>query len=233
MLVLAVPLHVGLTLLQRSVGLEPASVFDSSVFDLGSTDTGGQLLVVYGALFAQSLLLAVAGLVVAKVVVADICARPITVGQALGALRRLPAVFVAWLVTKLAIVVGGCFFVGFVPVIVWTLALSPVIAVEGLGPFGGLQRSIALTSRRWFACLGVVLLTALVSTVIGLALSALPLLVGLVTPLESSAWILAAVADLLSTVIVVPIVAATAALAYFDLRVRTEGLDLQLELDRG
>lgn len=233
-LALALPVQVGVTVLQRRVGLDTRAVMGSSLLDVGAAVDGGQAAVSYLALALDSLLLAVLGAVIAPVVVADVFGQPTTTGAALRAgLRRLPAIAAAWFLAKIALVVGGCFVFGGVAIAVWTLCVSPVIAIEGLGPIAGLKRSFSLANRRWFSCLGVVLLTALVSTVVSLALSALPLLVGLAGPLERADWVLRALAGLLSTVIVVPIVCGTAALAYLDLRVRTEGLDLQVELNRG
>ena len=49
-------------------------------------------------------------------------------------------------------------------------------------------------------------------------------------------WILAAIGEILPALVTMPLVAIVATLVYFDLRIRTEGFDLQMiaaELARG
>jgi hypothetical protein len=227
----ALPVLVLMTWARHAVGLHGGGDFGSSLADLGDSVDGGQVAVSWAAIIVQSLLLTLVGGAIAVVASADAVGDAVTAGGAVRQMaRRLPALVVGWLIAKVLLVVSGCLVIGAIALIVWTLVLAPAIVLESLGPYQGLQRSIQLTSRRFFPCAGIVLLTGLVSSVVSLAMAALPLLVGLASPLESFDWVLVAVGELASTVIVVPIVCGTAALAYLDLRVRTEGLDLQLEL---
>jgi len=73
--------------------------------------------------------------------------------------------------------------------------------------------------------LGAALLIAAVSSSLTLALSGL----GLVFEFLSFGWIIDAVCRAASGLITVPFVGAATTLAYLDIRIRAEGLDLELD----
>ena len=72
--------------------------------------------------------------------------------------------------------------------------------------------------------LGIALLVAMVDVVLTVALTG----IGFLFELFDWGWIVTAVCSAGSSLITVPFVAGTATLLYFDLRVRSEGLDLEL-----
>lgn len=110
------------------------------------------------------------------------------------------------------------------------MVVSPMIAAEGCGPIQAMKRSMSLCARRWLPLLGIVVVQGLLSLTVMPALFA-----GTVEAASSeSVWtsVVAAGALYLPLAVWIPFVAATSALAYLDLRVRYEALDLQLEMGR-
>jgi hypothetical protein len=154
----------------------------------------------------------------------------------LRAALRLPvrtwaAAVAAWAVMTVAKVVGAAVMgFPFIAVVVLALPLSPVLAIECLGPFAAVRRSFGLAAKGFGRCLAVVALTALATAAI---LGALAIPLALASN-ASEEWRrpLATIVQLGIGLIVTPTAAFTAALTYVDLRVRHEGLDLRMELQR-
>lgn len=110
---------------------------------------------------------------------------------------------------------------------------TPALLFEGKGGFTALKRSYRLVKGRWWATFGTLLLMYLLVTIIQGILSGI--LVGVIFADSSNEVLVAIVLTLLSIVgfaISLPFQAAVFTLLYFDLRVRTEGFDLQLLADR-
>lgn len=111
----------------------------------------------------------------------------------------------------------------------WTVAV-PVVLLEGSGVGRALGRSFRLVRGRWWAAFGLVAVGQLLSGIVGTAL-ALPLVGIVLTPAGDSDVVRLlgqAVANTAASVLTTPFVAATLVVLYFDLRVRKEGLDVQL-----
>jgi hypothetical protein len=133
----------------------------------------------------------------------------------------------------IALVVGlgflGMLLLGPLLVAVATLsvAVAPAIMVEDLGPLAGVRRSWALVRRRFWSVLGISLLAGLIAALVAGALSFIPSMLGLLFGLEYG-WIVVAAGGILASLVSEPIVAIAATLIYFDLRIRSEGFDLQV-----
>lgn len=114
------------------------------------------------------------------------------------------------------------------------LALSPAaLVLENTSVTGGMRRSWELTRGSFWRVLGILLICAiLVSTVVGIASSAIALVPALLAIVATqAAGPVSALATLLSTLVAsvaVPFSAAVYALTYIDLRMRREGLDVEL-----
>ena len=108
-----------------------------------------------------------------------------------------------------------------------SVAVSPAIVVEHLGPIAGIRRSWSLMRRRLLAVLGVALLAGLLASVLGQVLGFVPSILGLIVGLQWG-WLLVALGAILTAVVTQPIVAIVATLQYFDARIRFEGFDLQV-----
>ena len=137
--------------------------------------------------------------------------------------------------------VVSCFFVhvlegvavlglGVLPlaVMTWFLVTAPVIGVERIGPIAAMRRSARLVQRRFWPVLGAALLGFLVETLFFYAIGLIPLLVSLLIGTEGVLWVVPAVVSIATQLVTMPFVASVTVLIYLDLRVRTEGLDLEL-----
>lgn len=126
------------------------------------------------------------------------------------------AVVTVWLVTR------------------WSLA-SVALLLEGLGVVGALRRSAALVKGTWWRVFGILLLTYVLAFVASMVLVGPATLVAGVVDLALQSSTGTAVSTFvillfstLASVLVQPFVASVTALLYTDLRIRQEGLDVEL-----
>lgn len=113
-------------------------------------------------------------------------------------------------------------------VMTWFLVTAPIIGAEGLGPIKAMRRSARLVARRFWMVLGLALLSVLVETLFELAIGLLPSALSTYLGTDGVGWVLSAAIGILTQLITMPVVAGITVLIYLDLRVRTEGLDLEL-----
>jgi hypothetical protein len=113
----------------------------------------------------------------------------------------------------------------------WLVA-TPVLLVEGVRGTHALRRSFALVKPRWWPTFGLAVVAALLTGAVATTLRLL--LVGVVLATRdpsSTAYIVSAGAvGAVSSLFTTPLIAAAYVIVYFDLRVRNEGLDLQMVL---
>jgi hypothetical protein len=121
----------------------------------------------------------------------------------------------------LACCVGVLFVMPLVAVV------APVIGTEQASAIEALSRSVRLARARYWPTFGLVLLMAVVSVLLGIALSSLPQGLGMAIGLEYG-WPLYALGGIFGALVTTPFIAAATVLLYLDLRVRTEGLDLDI-----
>jgi hypothetical protein len=147
-----------------------------------------------------------------------------------GTLARAWPLLVSWVLVHVLEAVSVIGF-GVLPLAVMTVFLvtAPVIGAEGLGPIAAMRRSSRLVGRRFWMVLGLALLSFLVESVFETAIGLLPTVGTLFLGTEGVSWILPAVVGILTQLLTIPVVAGITVLIYLDLRVRTEGLDLELE----
>lgn len=150
-------------------------------------------------------------------------------------LRRLWAIVGLGMLVSVALVVMFLVFpVAIYFSVCWALAYQ-VLLVEDTGIRRALSRSRALVRGRWWRTLGILTLIGLFTGAISLAFS-LPgiILTGVAVLLGPSAMIVATVVNALFSaagqVLVVPVQLSAFVLLYYDLRVRQEGLDLELRV---
>ncbi len=202
--------------------------FDSSASTSSGSGVDPSLLL----LMVGSLPLSAVAATIAKLVEGWLLAQERTVSQCLKAVgaRRWGALVVAWVGVHLVETVS-LVGVGLLPVVFMTfyMVTAPAIAIEGLGPFSGMRRSWRLVRRRFWRTMWVALASALVAGTVGATLPLLPVAVAAQFGFGGDT-IVAGVATLATSLLTGAFVAGVAVLTYFDLRVRTEGLDLQLAL---
>jgi hypothetical protein len=160
-----------------------------------------------------------------------VCASQAYLGDAVDAgaavrraLPRLGQVMVAALLRYVLLFVGFlALFVGALYVAARCFAIVPVIVLEGAGIGGAFSRSSALSRGRKWHILGTAGLVAVIYVVlyfgIGIAVS------------FAGNFVVQTVTTSLVTILVYPVVAITEALLYYDARIRSEGLDIELMTD--
>ncbi|MGK2947807.1 MAG: hypothetical protein ACSLFP_04485 [Acidimicrobiales bacterium] len=231
--VFTVPVQMVSGWLQRDIlggeGLVDLFQDDSSLTTIDQTsgsETWAQIVLLFGPSLA--LVFVAAGL--ARLVGAWHVGHDLSFGELLsGSLKRAWPLLASWTLVHLAEGVG-LLLCGLpaLAAMTWFLVVAPVIGAEDLGPIEAMRRSARLTTRRFWPVLGLALLSALVATLFGYALGLLPTVLSLVVGTGGLGWIVLGAAGVLTGLITTPVVAAATVLIYLDLRVRTEGLDLEL-----
>ncbi len=136
------------------------------------------------------------------------------------------AAFVLLLIPK-AISLAFC-YIGAIFLIPLLMLTAPAIMIEDLGPIAGIMRSWKLVSRRYWWCVWIWALSFVLEYVINTMLSSIPQLLSQFVPALAADFLVPAGAAF-ARLVTAPIVVGVCVLLYLDLRVRSEGLDLELE----
>jgi hypothetical protein len=232
-----VPTQLIVALLQRDA-LEGAGIVEFFSSDPTVTDeqvSGGDLAAQYLALAIGVVVPAIALVCVAAaighLVGQWVMGRDAPAGEMAGVIgRRWWPLLGSFVVVKLAEVGSllAC-YLGLLFVMPLFVAVAPVIGVEGGRGMDAVRRSVRLVRARYFPVMGIAVLMAIVSTLLSYALSAVP---EAIVAWDGDWWPLLAVGGIASEIVVLPFVAAATVLLYFDLRVRTEGLDIEMAAGR-
>jgi hypothetical protein len=117
---------------------------------------------------------------------------------------------------------------GLTPLVVLVV---PAIVEGTRPPPAAFRHAVTLARRSYLRTTGVVVGTAVVFNLLALLLAGLPNVVGIIGGFGFS-WVLVAAASVLSQLIVAPLTAAAMVLLHADLRIRQEGMDFDLLIDR-
>lgn len=234
--VFAVPVQVLGAWLQRDLlgGASLLDAFEQGDTSLTGVDQSGGMSSTWAQMvlfFGPALALVFVASAIVRLVGAWHTGRDLTLGQLLrGSLPLAWPLLASWTLVHLAEGVG-MLLCGFpaLAVMTWFLVTAPVIGAERIGPVQAMRRSARLVSRRFWPVMGLVLLAGVVAALFGYALSLVPTVLSLLVGTDGYWWLLTAASGVLTSIITMPIVAATTVLIYLDLRVRTEGLDLELD----
>jgi hypothetical protein len=225
-----VPIGILVGFLQRGVlgGFSIGDVLnDPSTADAAARSDSGALAGLLAVLL-PSLFLPFMAAAYAHVVVGIRLGHEIGVGVALRrSVSRWWALVASWALIHLLELVGAFVALGSIVFMAFFLVTAPAIALERLGPLKGMGRSWALTSRRLLPVLGLGVASGVVAYALGQALNAMTDVLGLFVGLRVG-WIILAAGRAATGLIIVPIVALSAVLCYLDLRIRLEGLDIEL-----
>jgi uncharacterized membrane protein YgcG len=147
------------------------------------------------------------------------------------AVRRLGGLFVLSMAYVIVVALG--LFLLILPGIWLAVAFAvsvPALLLERVGPFAALGRSFRLVRGRWWATFGALLVGYVLVGIIAALVQGLIMVVPSVV--ADGNTLVGAVSSVIggtvAAVLTTPYSAAVIALVYFDLRVRKEGLDLQL-----
>jgi hypothetical protein len=229
--VLIIPYNVLVAYLQRDLlggaGLE--EIFSNPSLGLAAADSESNGTAALVSLLLGPVTLSLAGVAIGHLVSAWYGGGDPSTGEVLRRLgRRSGVALVAFVVVHLLELVG--FVLLFLPglaVMALSVASSPIVGAEDIGPFAAVSRAWRLAGRRFFPVLGLTLLSGLVVSVVGQVLLFLPTTIALAIG-DDLSWLLLAVGGSLVGIITTALQAGTATLIYLDLRVRTEGLDIEL-----
>jgi hypothetical protein len=154
---------------------------------------------------------------------------PSTAAVVRATVRRAPVILVAWCGVHIA-ELAGCFGFGIGGLYLMGafLVVAPAIATESIGPIAALRRSWRLTATRRWQMVGVGVMSAVVIYTLTQILTIVPQLLAFLVGTEDG-WVLLAAGSTAVSLLTVPLTAAVSCLAYLDLRVRLEGLDLEMD----
>jgi len=193
-----------------------------------SNGSGAQLLTAMIGILAGFLIGPLVAGAVARAVSLSYLGQQITAREALTAAARrwlplLAASFLVHLTEGVAFVL--CLSVIFLMPL-WVV-VSPAIVVEGLGPIAGMQRSVALIKRRYWPTMGRAYLSGGLTYVLSGMITAIPTTIAVLIGFRWG-FLFVAVGGIATSVLIAPLTPIVATLIYFDLRIRTEGFDLEL-----
>jgi hypothetical protein len=153
--------------------------------------------------------------------------RPGTAEVIGAAARRMPTLALVWVLAHLAQAAFGIVLVlpALLP-IAWFAVAVPVAVAEGVGAPAALRRSFELSRRAFGRVVGTCLLVAFVDLLLRASLAA-AVAAYVEVELPAGRAVLVA-AGVLIRFVTVPFVAGAATLLYLDLRVRLEGLDIEV-----
>ncbi|HUG84444.1 MAG TPA: hypothetical protein VMM13_07755, partial [Euzebya sp.] len=151
------------------------------------------------------------------------------------ALRLLPLILVAAAVATgsavglaISVVLTGVVVVAMTPLFV---LVTPAIMLEPRQPVQAFLHALRLVRGAYWRTLGVMIGTTLVFNLLALLLAGLPNVIGLIGGF-GFAWVLVALGSILAQLIVAPLTAASMVLLHADLRIRQEGLDFDILVQR-
>ena len=229
--VILIPAHLLAAFLQRDAASKFSVTNTMTLLNVGGrrSVTTSDLIWPYVAPALLALALFFLGGALGRLVTAWYAGSQLTAGEALAAaFRRTPAILVAFVVLLVAKVVGTCgFYVGAVVLVALFSLTAPVLVVENLGPFAAARRSWQLIGRRFWPCLGIVVLASLGSSLLTAVIGTVPTLLASALPAPLN-WVATAAVSAGVSMIVTTALVSVSVLMYIDLRIRTEGLDIEL-----
>ncbi|RYV50185.1 glycerophosphoryl diester phosphodiesterase membrane domain-containing protein [Pengzhenrongella frigida] len=128
---------------------------------------------------------------------------------------------------------GATFFVAYVWVLVRTLLVPPAIMLEGAGLWSAVRRGWTLSRGSFWRLLGIYLLTSIIVSIVQGLITAPATIISTFVfqdPLSTSfgSLVLLGVANIVALTLTTVFTAAVVALLYVDVRMRREGLDVEL-----
>jgi hypothetical protein len=229
-----VPVHLAAAYLQRNAlggsgVLDLLNSEDPAVIADANRSSGGEVAAGILVWVIPALALTFVAAALARLVGAWTAGHDLSTGELLRTVRRHAwALFASFLIVHVAEVVSlAACYVGLVFVMPLFAVTAPAIGAEGLGPIKAVKRAMSLASRRYWPVLGVAWLIGITAFLLSIALGGLPEVLVSVFGYDLT-WPLLAAGNVLGAVISTPFVAAATVLLYLDLRIRTEGLDIEM-----
>lgn len=203
--------------------LATVTTLDPALWD-SQANGSGSFWGFFGAFVISSITTVAIGAALAPAVVAfrlgGTVPRP---GQALRAMAaRGGPLFGSWLLVHLAeapLLLTGVLWL--IPAAMWVVS-APVVMLERVGAAEALRRSRDLNRGRFATALGFYLASGLIATVLSAMTSVVPL------ALFGGSWVAVSIVAVITSLVTMPFVAIATTLFYLDLRIRSEGFDIEL-----
>lgn len=199
-----------------------------------SVDATGGVLAAIATLTADSLAVFVVGAIYGKLLASWYSEEaPLVSDLLVWSIKKSPILAVGWILIHIAELFLGVLSLGLGAVVVGTffMVTAPVLGAEGNGIRKAIARSFTLTAPRFVACISLFAMVGLGGQAMRFVLRTLPTILGL-TVIPIPAWIVSGVLDLLAATVTVAFTASAALVLYLDLRVRKEGIDLEVAMAR-
>ena len=150
----------------------------------------------------------------------------------LAAIKRSPIILAIWIVTRLVVVIGGLFTSGLLAIVagVGLAVVGPVLGAEKAGGREAVKRSLALTTGRFMKVVLVFISTGLTGLIMRLMIRTGPPII--TSQFQLPLWLSSSIFDFLGTVVSLAFTAAASVILYLDLRIRREGIDLDMAAGR-
>ena len=200
---------------------------------ISSLDQPGAVANALGTLVFESLALFTVATIYGQIAALWYAGRTMTPTDLLiASMKRIPAILGAWTIAHVLIVILGLMTLGLLGVVagVFLMVVAPAMGAEELGVRAALKRSRTLTDAAFFHCLILYVMVAAGGQVMDISLRFAPTF--LFEQLNLPVWVTGGVTDVLASIVVLSFTAATSVVLYLDLRVRREGLDLYMAVDK-
>ena len=229
---LILPMVLPVSLLQAYLGRNSGNAaivaFFSSPGNLGRVFDGqGWSVLVY---LLDLMVLSVTGALMAKMLAMwfeGVAPDALSVLRASG--RIVPRAFAAFVVVHFvevgALIGGG---VGTLLVIPLLSLTSPVIGIEDVGPIKAVRRSWMLTRRHYKHSCAFALFGASVVFLLGVLFGWLPSTIAAGLGNDGYGWVVVGVASVIFATMTTAFIAIGSVIFYLDLRVRSEGMDIEI-----
>ena len=143
--------------------------------------------------------------------------------------RLIPRAFLAFVVVHLIEAVAAVgLAVGTLLVIPLLSVTSPVVGIENIGPIAAVRRSWSLTKRHYKHSCAYALFGASVVFLLGLLFGWLPSTIAASLGDDGYGWVVVGLASVMFATITTAFIAIGSVIFYLDLRMRSEGMDIEI-----
>lgn len=201
---------------------------------IGNLSQPGAVVAAFVTIILESLALFTVATIYGELLASWYSGRAVSASDVLVAsIKRAPAIVLAWLIIHVLQAVGALLTVGIGGLVIgaFFIVAAPVLGAENGGPIVALRRSASLAAPKFGHVIAVFSLSGAGAVVMRLVIEFAPSILGLEL-LRIPLWLMGGVVDLLGAVVATAFVAATSSVLYLDLRVRREGIDLDMAMGR-
>ncbi|MFT7474976.1 MAG: hypothetical protein ACI81L_001908 [Verrucomicrobiales bacterium] len=152
----------------------------------------------------------------------------------MSSIKRSPIIIAAWISTRLLVVTGAFITLGILGLLVGVFfaVVGPVLGAENARPIEAMRRSSQLVSAKLGQTILVFAVTGLGGVLMRIMIEVAPSVITNQLGIGLPLWITSGVTDIVASIIVIAFTASASVMLYLDLRVRREGIDLDMAIER-